>query len=306
MRVLSLFFPRLGIQLARSATPSLAGRPLGLLAGEGDGALLAAVSVEATADGVEAGMTALQARQRCPGIALERDNARECLEQLEAVASILRTRTTSNVAIVSRNSVALSLSGLEVRFANEEAAASAISALARSWSGLDVRAGIASTLARAECAARKARRYPQIEPDAGVTQFELPRYEPVTGRYAWETPASGPEVVSRINRLLGTMQPVIESAGRSFRNIRIEVEHGPYRSAMVLKGSQPLHRAAEASELVRSRIAELALAGTTAISVTLDAIGPSVSVEPWRATVATVHQLSGPAVPVQRRLLRAS
>ncbi|MGE0599529.1 MAG: hypothetical protein AB7J35_06200 [Dehalococcoidia bacterium] len=306
MRVLSLFFPRLGIQLARAANPSLAGRPLGLLAGEGDGALLSAVSVEATADGIEAGMTSLQARQRCPGIALERDNARECLEQLEAVSSILRTRATSNVAIVSRNSIALSLSGLEGRFANEEAAAAAISALARSWSGLDVRAGIASTLEQAECAARKARRFPLVQPDEGVTEFELPRYEAVTGRHTWETHSTSPDVVARIHKLLGTMQPMVEAGGRSFRTLRVEIEQGPYRSSMVLKASQPLHRAAEASELLRSRLAEMALDGTTAVSVTLDAIGPSVAVEPWRATAATVHQLSGPAVPVQRRLLRAS
>ncbi len=306
MRVLSLFFPRLGVQIARNANPSLCGRPLGLLVGEGDNALLSTVSVEATADGVEAGMTALQARQRCPGITLERDNASECLEQLEAVAAILRTRTTSNVAIVSRNSLAVSLTGLESRFADEESTATAIVALARSWSGLDVRAGIASTLELSECAARKARRFPVIQPDEGVTQFELPRYEPVTGRYAWESPAASADVTARINRLVGTMQPIIEANGQSFRAVRIEVAQGHYRSAMVLRASQPLHRASEAIDLVRARIGELPLDGATAVSVTLESIGPGVEVQPWRASVATVHQLSGPAVPVQQRLLRAS
>lgn len=90
MRILSLFLPRLGVQILRAARPELAGHPVGLLAGEGDGALLAAASVEATADGVEPGMTALQARQRCLGISFERDNARECLGRLEAVATLLR------------------------------------------------------------------------------------------------------------------------------------------------------------------------------------------------------------------------
>ena len=306
MRILSLFFPRLGVQLVRDANPSLAGRPLGLLVGEGDDALLSTVSVEATADGVEAGMTALQARQRCPGIALERDNAGECLEQLEALSAILRTRTTSNVAIVSRNSVAVSLAGLESRFADEESAATAISALARSWSRLDVRAGIASSLEQAECAARKARRFPVVQPDDGVTQFELPRYEPVTGRHAWETPPPSADVTARINRLVGTMQPIIEASSQSFRAIRIELEQGHYRSAIVLRASQPMHRASEAIDLVRARSNELPLDNVTAVAVTLESIGPAVEVQPWRANVATVHQLTGPAVPVQRRLLRAS
>lgn len=306
MRVLSLFFPRLGVQLVRSANPSLAGRPLGLLVGEGDGALLSTVSVEATSHGVEAGMTALQARQRCPGITFERDNARECLEQLEAVSAILRTRTTSSVAIVSRNSVAIALAGMDARFAGEEAAAVAISALVRSWSSFDVRAGIASTIEQAECAARRARRYPIIQPDEGVSQFELPRYEPLTGRFSWEMPATSAEAATRLNRLLGTMQPLIEAANLSFRSIRIEIERGSYRSALVIKSNQPLHRASEAIDLVRGRLAEMELDGVTALRVAVESVGPSVVVEPWRAAVATVHQLTGPAVPLQRRLLRAS
>ena len=47
MRILSLFFPRLGVQILRATRPERAGHPVGLLAGEGDGALLAAASVEA-------------------------------------------------------------------------------------------------------------------------------------------------------------------------------------------------------------------------------------------------------------------
>lgn len=306
MRVLSLFFPRLGIQLARNANPALVGRPLALLAGEGDEALLSTVSCEATAAGVEPGMTALQARQRCPGITLERDNASECMERLDAVAAILRTRATTNVAIVSRNSIALSLNQICPRFADETAAAIGISALARSWSGLDLRAGIAGTIEQAEYAARKARRFPLIEPDEGVSQYQLPRHDPISASFGWDSPVSAEAARARIARLLGTLEPVLEAQSRSYRAIRFEFEQGACRSSVVFRTGQPLHRASEALEFLRNRTAHLELDGTTAIRITLESVGPSVLVEPSRPSIASVHQLSGPAVPVQRRLLRAS
>ena len=306
MRVLSLFFPRLGIQAIRAARPELGSRPLGLVAGEGDGALLTVVSVEATVDGVEPGMTALQARQRCPGIALERDNARECLEQLEAVTAILRTRATPNVAIVSRNSVAIALDGMDSRFADEQAAAQSLLALARSWSGFDARAGVASTLEEAECASRTARRFPVIRPDGGVTDLQLPRYEPVSVAIAWETPTTGETARARLAKAVASLQPVLDAQGQSFRAVRIEVERGAYRNAAIARPAQPFHRASEAFELLRGRLGSGELDGATAVRVTLAEPGPAVSVEPWRSSVATMHQLSAPAVPVQRRLLRAS
>ncbi|MBK9544495.1 MAG: hypothetical protein IPO51_01305 [Dehalococcoidia bacterium] len=306
MRILSLFFPRLGVQILRATRPELAGHPVGLLAGEGDGALLAAASVEATADGVEPGMTALQARQRCPGISFERDNARECLERLEAVASILRTRATPDVAIVSRNSVAVSLDGLEGRFADEAAAAQALLVLARSWSGLDVRAAVASTVEEAECAARTARRFPVIREYRPAAGTMLPRREPVTVSVTWETPATAAAARLRLGNGLASLQPALDAYEQSFRAVRVEVERGACRSAFIARTSQPIHRIAEVLDLLRGRVEGGALDGVTALRVTLEQPGPSVSVAPWRAAVATMHQLAAPAVPVQRRLLRAS
>ena len=306
MRTLVLYFPRLGIQLARKASPELAGRPLGLLAGEGDDALLSATSVEATADGVECGMTALQVRQRCPGITFEPDNARQCLEALEAVTAILRTRATTNVAIVSRNAIAVSLAGLDSRFADEGAAAQGILALARSWSGLDVRAAVAATINEAACVARTARRFPVIQSGERGTSAALPAYEPVSCSARWETPEPAAEAESRLVRMLGAFQPLLDEYGHSYRAVRLDLEHGPYRSVVVFRANQPIHRAAEALELLRTRFERSRLEGVTAIRVTLELAGPGVAVEPWRAPVARVHQLAVPAVPLQRRLLRAS
>ena len=48
------------------------------------------------------------------------------------------------------------------------------------------------------------------------------------------------------------------------------------------------------------------LAGAIEVRFTLAMPGPDLRIDPWRAPVATLHQLAGPALPVQRRLLRAS
>lgn len=307
MRFVALLFPRLAIQLARRANPELAGRPLGLIAGEGDGALLAAVSVEATADGVEAGMTCLQARQRCPGIVIEPDDATRSLAALEAVVSILKSRTTTNVAIVSRNEIVLSLEGTEHQFADEGAAALALVGLARSWSGLDVRAAVASSIEEATCAVRTARRFPVICPPASEADApSLPVYEPVSVAFRWQAPVSAAEVEARIARMVPALESVAEAYGQSYREVLVELEQGPYRRALALRPLAPIHTAAEALALVRDRLQAEAIEGATAVRVTLSQPGPSVRLEPWRAPVARFHQLAGPAVPIQRRLLRAS
>ena len=306
MRVLALFFPRLGIQLARVTHPELVGRPFALLSGEGDAALLSTVSVEATSDGVEPGMTALQARQRCPGVTLQADNARECIDRLESIASILQTRATNTVAIVSRNALIVSLTSVHHQFADEPAAAHALLGFARAWSGLDVRAAVASTSDEAVCAASKARRFPVICPGLGVEQVTLPRYEPLSVSFVWERPAPANVASARLSRMLSSLQPVMSSYGASYRRVAVETEYGPYRSAFSVRPSQPIHSSAEAADILRGKLDDGRLEGVTSLRVTLEGAGPSVLVEPRRSPIATVHQLAGPAVPLQHRLLRAS
>ena len=75
MRYLVLSFPRLSVQLARKAETALAGRAFALVRGEGDGALLSCVSVEATADGVEAGSPSSRRSASCGSSAAR---ARRC------------------------------------------------------------------------------------------------------------------------------------------------------------------------------------------------------------------------------------
>jgi hypothetical protein len=294
MRFLVLHFPRLGVQLVRRAAPALHGHPVALSQGEGDPALLAAVSVEATAAGIEPGMTVLQARQRVPGLRLEPDNAAACLDELEELMAILRTRATTNVAIVSRNAIALDLAGLEARFADEGAEAQGIATHARSWTGLDVRAAVASNLEDALRAASTARRFAVICSEAGRSS-ELPGYEPISVSMAG----------AEWSRAVRPLSALMAEYPQSYRSIEVEIERGSRRERVSLKPKAPVHTVGEVvSELKRLDPARLEGAGR--VRVTLAKPGPLVAVDPWRAASGSAHELNGAAIPIQRRLLRAS
>ncbi len=306
MRLLCLVFPRLGVQVARLKDPSLSGRPVVLLAGEGEGALVTVASVEATAAGVEAGMTASHARERCPAVAVVRDNAGECLDGLEAIASILRTRATTDVAIVSRDAVAVSLSGLDDRFDGEAAAAAGLARLARSWSGFDVRAGVAGSLDGAMAIARTARRFPAVCREEGAATGGLPLYPgTIAARASLAGVASAAEAGAKLDALLAKLETAIEVHGLSFREVTIEVMRPSVDRAYRLTSETPLHRAAEARALILSRLGPAVVAGASGLAVAARRIGPSVRVEPWRPA-AKVRALADAAAPVQRHLQLAS
>jgi hypothetical protein len=278
MRTLCLLFPRLGVQLARRENPGLTGRTVGLITGDGDTGLVSVLSVEATAAGVETGMTPGQARERCPAIVFVRDNAGACLGELERIASILHVRATTDVAIVSRDAVAIGLSGLGDRFSDETAAANGLAQLARSWSGLDVRAGVGSTVEAALAAARTARRYPVICPGDGpgeplpVMQGELSGSVRLQPGQEW----------ARAGALLDRLAMGLHVYGLSFREALIEVERPSGCTSLRVRSDAPLHTAAEALALVCGRAGAGALAGASALRLALMRLGPRVRVEPWR------------------------
>lgn len=305
MRFLVLVAPRLGIQLLRRVHPDLAGHPLALATGEGDSRLLSEISREATLQGVEPGMTLSQARERCPGIVIEEDNSRDCLDTLERLTTILSARTTSNVAIVSRSAIAVELDGLARQFENEEAAAQGILAYARSRSGLDLRASVASSIDEGLCAAKSARRFPAIRESVDSAGETLPNYQPVSVSLKSPVPLPAADVRARLVRALVAMQPLLNAYGQSYRSITIERTVNGRTSAVPLRPAQPIHRAAEALECLRDQLAANALEGVTGLRVTLGTAGPSIGIQPWRAPMALVHELVAPARPIQRRLLRA-
>ncbi len=88
MDMLCLYFPRLGVDLARRRRPQLAGRPVVLLSGAGDDAKVTAHSSEAGALGVLRGMTAGEARRAAPGAVFLADNPADRLAELDRVAAI--------------------------------------------------------------------------------------------------------------------------------------------------------------------------------------------------------------------------
>lgn len=306
MRLLALVSPRLGIQLVRRADSALSGRPIALLAGEGETALVALPSVESTAGGIETGMTIAQARERVPALVTLPDNAGECLDALEDLASILRTNATPSVAIVSRDTILVSLEGLEGRFDGESGAANALVRFARMWSGLDIRAGVAGSVEGAIQAARTARRFPVICPEIADAE-PLPRTADIlAARTSFNAPQSASSVETRLARALATLETAMEAVPASYREVRFELTTNGRVNRWTLRAPQPVHTAAEAFDLVRTRVPADALEGATAFAITLRKPGPDTRVNPWRRPVATMHTLAGPAVPVQHRLRLAS
>ena len=294
MRLLCLYFPRLGVQLAREKDPLLAGAPLALVTGEGDAALIAVPSVEATAAGIEPGMAAARARASLPGLAFLPDNAGACLSTLERIASILRARTTPDVAIMSRDAIVLSLAALDDRFADESHAAESIARLARSWSGLDIRAGIAATPDAALRAARGARRFAAICPGDGPAGAITPPPAELAARTSWGTELGAIAAAARFASLLGRLQPALDGYGLSFRRLHLTIERAGRTDSCLIQATEPLHTADEAVLLVQSRLGRGALDGVTGISVRLAGIGPAVRVAPWRPAPSTVRPLPRP------------
>jgi hypothetical protein len=307
MRIACLVLPNLAIQLCRQAHED-APRMLVLLAGDGDGAVVTAVSPGAQAIGITVGMTALAARARCPSAWFGTDNAGNCIEMLESIAAILRLRATNSVAIGGADHIFVSLSGLEALFPDEALAAAALAALVRSWSGLDVRAGVAATRANALDAARRARRAPVVvENDTAASDEIAPwRDETVGARYSFSADATAKESRARLVRMLTATEAILAGREESFREIRLTLQSETQTNTYRLRSHRPLHRAAEAVALLANAVPPDAFESVSAIEVELGRLGPT-----WEVVAAISPAMPGrfvqaPARPVQARLLRAS
>jgi hypothetical protein len=277
-----------------------------LLASDGEASLVTVASVEASAAGIERGMTASQAHERCPAAMAVRDNANACLDELERMASMLRMRATTDVAIVSRDALIVSLRGLDDLFPDEAAAATAIVRLARSWTGLDVRAGVADTAERATALARTARRFPAICQVTGPGEVLPALPDSLAGRMHWRGEADPEAAGDRLLGVLRKLEAAVEVHGLIFREVSLEVARPSGSLVYRLRCGVPLHGAAEAHQFILARLGTAVLSGATGVEVVLGRLGPAVRVEPWRPAVTRVHALAGPAVPVQRHLQLAS
>jgi len=307
MRTLVLWFPRLASQLALRARPELGDRPLVFLDGAGAEALVAALSPAASACGILTGMTAGQARSRCPGAVFLPDNAAACLDELDRVSAILRQRATTLVAVEGRSHLSLDISALCVSPEAESPLAARLAGLAAAWSGFEVRAGVASTRTEAIDAARASRRLPVICPPVDTEDAPLAswREETLSVRQSFARERGALESRAALVRALARLTPLLAARAESYRHLRLTL-HWPDESRHVdIETPSPLHTGGEAVPLLARRFGAAAIEGLTGLEVTLGRLGPDVRVRPCAANAPRRVPLHHPsAIPAPLAALR--
>lgn len=297
MRILCLWSPRVSATLALRQRPALAGRPFVVIAGRGDDALVADASPAALAEGVLAGMRAGQARFACPRAVSVPDNAGACLDELERAGGIVGRRFGLRWAAGGREHLLFELPREST--ADEARLARQAAAVAVAWSGLEFRAGVASTVARAREVARAARRWPVIEP---ANDTPAKGINPLPGQLAVELRTAARSSVAAAVLVAGKqLTRLLAAYDASFREATLEVSDGSETQSWRLKPPVPLHDAAMAAEQLVA-----ALPGGTAgvrLRLALGRLGPDVRVQPCAAALGETH---GRGAPERRTLRRAS
>ncbi|HEY4668828.1 MAG TPA: hypothetical protein VIH05_03535 [Tepidiformaceae bacterium] len=224
MRVLCLYFPRIAIEVATEGRPELAERPVVTLQGSGDTALVVSASAQAAAAGVVPGMSAAEARRRCPGAVFLADTSPECFERMERIASIIRVRATPLVAVGGPDHLFIDLAGTEALFGREETAAGRLGQLAETWLRLPVRAGVASSREEALGAARAARFRPIVVPQQVADGADRPISSYSEQSIAVEGTIRGGREETELARMLRGAQAVLEGRSEGFREARFTIE----------------------------------------------------------------------------------
>ena len=284
VRFLCLLFPRLGVQVALQSRPELGGRPTVLISGRGAAALVSAASTEAAARGVVPGMTPAQARARCTNATFLPDNAGDCLEELERISSILRTRATTPVAIISREELLLDLDNLPRHLGTDEAQVAArVTNLVRMWTGLSVRAGVGSTRAEVREAARGARLRPAVRPPV-LAWDEAPVVPAPADPVAAEVPVpSGTPplaVRARVHRAAARMQTILVAREQSFRELRLTLSRADGRVESVRRLLQPSADVTASLVELGAWLTDDRLHDAAMVRLEVARLGPDVAVEP--------------------------
>jgi hypothetical protein len=244
-------------------------------------------------------MTPVQARARCSGATFLPDNAGACLDELERITSILRTRATGIVAIVSRDELLVDVDSLPTHLgANDAEAAARLVAIVRMWTGLSVRAGVASTRAGAREAARGARLAPVIRPPVlawGEPLLQASSTGPLAAEVLVPLGTSPLAARARLLRAAGQLQALLEGAAQSYREVRVVVRDESNAETRLRKLIEPASDVQPALTAAAPALDDRALATAASIRLELDRLGPDVRVFP--ATAASV---------VREPLLRAS
>jgi hypothetical protein len=305
MRLLCLYFPRLGAQLALRRSPHLQCRSVALLSQTGDASLVTAVSAIAAARGVLTGMRAGDARLRDPACAFLPDNVGVCLDELERMESIIRARATPLVEIGGRDHLFVDLDGTESQFPGEAVAARRFHELATAWTGLDVRAGIGSTRRTALAAARAARLQPGVDAEtdsAGecpVAPFADEGISVCVPLERGDTPAAAR---AKIVRALGRLQAVLNGRRQGFRELHVSVTSAGRTTEDAERLNPPCFAAGDLLERLGAALTDNVLSGAGSVTIDLRRLCPDIRIRPWSLPV-TQRQSPRPRVLRPRQLL---
>lgn len=230
MRLLCLYFPRLGVEIALRQSPHLDGRSVALLSQPGPDGHLTAVSAHAADRGLLPGMNAGEARRKDPTCVFLPDNTGAALDELERIASIIRLRATPLVEVGGAAHLFVDLASTTRLYPDEAAAARCLQQLAQAWSGLPVRAGAGSTRRLALAAAVAARLQPAID-DSVAAAADEPAIGPLAERtlaVAITLPggSSEAEARERLGGALRRLQTILDARNEAFRALRVEIECG--------------------------------------------------------------------------------
>lgn len=295
MRILCLQLPHIGAHLAVRSRPALAGRAVVLIEGHGDDAVVSDRTCEAGARGILVGLSAGQARGLCPGAVFLADNAGACLDELERLATILRTRATTLVAIGGRDHLFIDITD-DVA---EQRIAARLSGLVSAWADYPVRAGVASSRAAACEAASASRRAPVIvPPDGDEEEPGLGPYrdEPLTGEWRVAHALSGLQARARTVRLLAHLDTMLAAQARSFREATVSLETAEGISEFHFRVA-PSHAASDLLSELAARLGADGLDGALGLSVALQHLGPDVRIRPLPAQRFAARQgAAGPAL----------
>lgn len=305
MRVLCLYVPRPGIQLVQRANPELAGRPVALLEGEGDDARV----VAASSPEIPPGLTAGQARRRFPGLRFLPDNAAACYEELDRLASIIHANATPLVAIGGRDHLFVDIRGLGGRFGDEPGIAKGLAGMARTWSALDVRVGIAGSRAEALAAARTARRGPLCIQGGGAAAAQEPpvigaRAETLAGGIRLAGIATGQGRRNAIVRAVRRLAILARGRGEVPRCVAVRVDAGGASTWRVIRPGAPLTSECAILDAVLA-LAGDALDAASAMRIELRSLVPLPAEVPGTAPVQR-REAPAPAMRRGRQLMLAA
>ncbi len=280
MRILCLWFPRMAATLAVKQRPQLKGRPVVLLSG-GPNPVVSGCSVEATARGVRCGMAATEAQSLAPAAAVLPDNASACLDELERLALIFRHRISERAEIAGRDHLFLDLTAAAPD-QPEAALAARVISLARAWTALDGRVGVASSRRAALEAAQAARRFALILPPedlAGGPAIGAYRDEVLAVERAFASVTDAARTRAALVRMLSQLQVILSARRQSYREAVVSIIRDDTIVPVTLRPHRPLHETGAVIDLLRRAVDGEVFAGAIAVRVELRRLGPDVRVK---------------------------